>query len=294
MAGSSPSKNSKSLQEVERRLQEKEELLEERNRTVLDLTDRLSRTVEKLDRYKRGGSDQGVIRMATFPKEVVDQQTELVDDLKRAVELWENMQLSCGLGRLESQLTDLHSLFKEHFQEEEPEPEEPEVDELSLEDDEEAEDELDDELEQEDEAGLFDDEEEPEPIPAPSPEILDPVKAGDGELRRCVDQQEAYIDYLSARLRRATKNLAPIEWDELSGDPQKITQELQETVAWVEESRQFAEFETALQHSRLKRTERDLAQLTAELEQQMLALDPSNQATEEEEGGGWLRMLGMK
>ncbi|MCA9067681.1 MAG: hypothetical protein KDA84_02075, partial [Planctomycetaceae bacterium] len=109
------------LRELEELLAKKDSELHERDRTVQELTDRLSKAVERLDRVKRAGSDQNVIRTSAFPKEVVDQQTELVDDLQRALEMWTNMQMSCSMGRFEMQVSDLHALFDEHFRPPEPE-----------------------------------------------------------------------------------------------------------------------------------------------------------------------------
>ena len=289
------------LREIEQQLEQNEAQLEERNRTVQELTARLSQTVEKLDRFKRGGSDQNVIRMAAFPKEVVEQQSELVGDLKRVVELWEKMQLACDLSRLESQVSHLHELFEEHFKEQQEEEAEPEAAEAGAAETGESEasngvaeaDDIADKAAEGGDAFALDDEIEIRPVPPP--EIVDLPQAGESVLRRCVDQQEAYIDYLSARLQRATDQKSAVDWEELSGDAEKITHQLEDTVSKIQEGRHFAEFEMALQQTRLRRKECELQDLTAELEQQMKSLNPNSGNTEEDGGGGqrWLRMLGV-
>lgn len=288
------------LREMERRLQEREAELEQRNHTVRELTARLSKTAEKLDRIQRVGTDQIKLETSVFPKEVVEQQTELVGDLKRAVEMWETMQLGCGLGKLEMQLSDLSDLFEEHFKEPEPEqPEEAELDEV-----EEFAEEANEPAEDEDAGideieGLLEAELSEEPFdeePVDPPEILDLADAGDADLRRCVQQQEAYIEYLSARLQRVSATKTSVEWEVLAADSEQITSQLEFTATKIEEGRRFAEFEMALQQTRLKRREEELLALTRELEQQMHNVSHNDQgeAIEEDASGQrWLRMLGV-
>lgn len=288
------------LRELEAQLQAKESELAERDRTVRELTDRLSKTVDRLDRVKRGGSDQTVIRTATFPKEVVDQQSELVEDLQRAVEMWQNMQLSCSIGRFEMQVSDLHALFEEHFRPPEPEPEpESETEEAELEEElsEEANNEESGEAESEpkaDDADVYP--EFDEMCPLRPPEILNLNEADEQDLRRCVEQQDEYIDYLSARLQRVAEKKTAVDWDELAKSSEKIQQQLEHTVTKIQQSKHFAEFELALQRTRLKRRERDLQLLSDELETQKQNVDLGKGASQQGEpakGQRWLRMLGV-
>lgn len=291
------------LRELEEQLQAKESELQDRDRTVQELTNRLSQTVERLDRVKRGGSDQNVIRTAAFPKEVVEQQTELVEDLQRAVEMWQNMQMSCSFGRFEMQLSDLNALFEEHFRPPEPEPdpesptEETELDEATS-DEENPESETGEELANE---GTEPVEEESYPeidemCPLRPPEILNLSEADEEALRRCVEQQDDYIDYLTARLQRVAAKKNAVDWDELAKDPKQIQHQLEYTATKIQQSKHLAEFELALQRTRLKRQERDLKLLSEELEAQMQNVDLGEDSSEEEEpanGQRWLRMLGV-
>lgn len=295
------------LRELEELLEQRESELEARDRTVQELTDRLSQAVERLDRVKRAGSDQNVIRTSTFPKEVVDQQCELVEDLQRAVEMWTNMQMSCAIGRFEMQISDLHALFDEHFRPPEPEPEpEPEAatedaeisEGTSDEDPSEAEsredsDETGTESVAED-ADLFAEFEEK--CPLRPPEILNLTEADEVSLRRCVEQQDEYIDYLSARLQWVAEKKTAVDWEELAKSPEKIQRQLEHTVAKIQQSKHLAEFELALQRTRLKRKERDLKLLSGELEVQMQNVDWGKGPAPQEEpakGQRWLRMLGV-
>ncbi len=269
-----------------------------------ELTARLSQTVEKLDRVQRVGSDRIVVSTASFPKEVVEQQTELVEDLRRAVEMWENMQIGCGLGRLEMELSDLSALFEEHFRPEEPEVsddlEEPPVevsdqDVLPAQVAEPAEDarkESEDLPAAESESPLA----QEEVCPLRPPEILNLTEANENELQRCVEQQDTYIDYLSARLQRAAEKKTALDWNELAGNPEKLKNQLEFTAAKILQSRHLAEFELALQRTRLKRKERNLKKVSEELDSIMQSSDricETGQAKEPPGGRRWMRMLGM-
>ncbi len=321
------------LCEMEARLKETEAELLKRDRMVRELTQRLSQTAERLDRFQRMGSDRTVVSTAAFPKEVVEQQTELVDDLQRAVQMWEDMQVSCGLGRLEMQVSDLQVLFEEHFREEEPEEEQAEEEsaeqaaeeEASALSDEEAEEpdadtraepdadavanaesdadaDAPSELENESEPDAEAEEEwdfllsEEEECPLRPPEILNLAEADEQSLRQCAKDQDAYIDYLSARLQRTAERKTAVDWDALVEDPEKLTKMLEYTMTRLEQSRHLTEFELTLQRTRLQRKERNLKMLSESLEMQMQSIDlntPSNQTDNTAGGRRWMRMLGM-
>ncbi len=288
------------LQELERELAQKEAQLHERERTVQELTERLTQTVEKLDRVQRVGSDRAPVSTAAFPKEVIEQQTELVDDLQRAVQLWEDMQVSCGLGRLEMQLADLQTAFADQFLEEEPEPAFDQESEAALEmatsdDDPEANPvevaEQIEEVPEPDNTDLL-----PEVCPLRPPEILNLGEANQESLSRCVEQQDAYIDYLSARLQRAAEKNTAVDWESLADDPIKIKNQLDHTSIKLKQSRHFAEFELALQRTRLKRKERELKKLSEELSTQLPDVQKVSEKPKTDEAvpkRRWLQMLGM-
>jgi predicted DNA-binding protein len=298
------------LSQLQKQLEEKEKQLLDRDRIVKDLTQRLSQTVEKLDRVQRVGSDRTVISTATFPKEVVEQQSQLVEDLQRAVELWENMQLGVGLGKLEMQLSDLRELLEEQFHEEEPEPEPAESSEASDEPCPEGESadeaeiasletQADDAMEtlaEEWEQSAEEIQEGDDVCPIRPPEILNLAEAREPDLRRCVEQQDTYIDYLSARLKRVAEKQVAVDWQDLSDKPEKLRIQLEGTANKLQQSRHLAEFELALQRTRLKRKERELATFSEELAVQMqtIGLQPDPDTGKETPGGGrWMRMLGM-
>ena len=74
------------LTTLEAQLQEKEQL-------VAALTERLEQAAEQLDRLHRTGADRAMrTGGGGFPAEMVEQQKQLVDDLQRSVQQWEDMQ----------------------------------------------------------------------------------------------------------------------------------------------------------------------------------------------------------
>ncbi len=302
-----PDEMAERLRELERQLLQKDTELQDRERTCQELTKRLAQTVEKLDRVQRVGTDRAIVSTAAFPKEVVEQQTELVGDLKRAVELWENMQMSCNLGRFEMQITDLKELFEEHFREEEPEEEaeaesetsEEKAGEVSAESEDEAEASAGDPEESADAGEEEDDEDVYQALddfsPVRPPEILDLAEAGEEALRRCAEQQDDYIDYLSARLKRVAENTKAVDWEDLREKPEKLRTQLERTASKLQQSRHFAEIELALQRTRLKRRERELQAVSQDLERQMESLGhPQPENGKDPNGGRWMRMLGMR
>lgn len=291
------------LRELERQIKEKDALLRSREQTVKDLTDRLALAVERLDRVQRVGTDRITVNTAGFSKEVVQQQTELVADLERAVTQWENVQVGSGLAKLELQLSDVQALIEEHFREPEPEiPEPPETSEPS-ETNLPAVSNCVAELSSEPHApngepsadvGL--DFAVDDVCPLRPPEILNLTEASLPHLKRCVEQQESYINYLSARLQRAAEKSKSVDWDDLAKKPDVLKKQLEHTTTKLEQSRHFAEFEVALQFTRLKRKERELKQVLEELAAQMEAPGKApepDQAKDATASRRWMRMLGM-
>lgn len=92
------------LTTLEAQLHEKEQL-------VSALTERLEQAAEQLDRLHRTGADRAVRVGGGFPQELVEQQKQLVDDLQRAVQQWEDMQPGALLGRIEMQIGDIRDML---------------------------------------------------------------------------------------------------------------------------------------------------------------------------------------
>jgi hypothetical protein len=90
---------------IQNRLREKEQL-------VAALTERLEQAAEQLDRLRRTGVDKGRRPLGGgFPAEVVEEHKTTLEDLKRVISRWEDMQAEVTLGRIETQIAELRDLM---------------------------------------------------------------------------------------------------------------------------------------------------------------------------------------
>lgn len=85
--------------------------LQAKEQLVHALTERLEQAAEQLDRFRRTGADKGRRPVGGgMPAELVEQQRSTLDDLKRVIERWEDIQAGAALGRIETQIIELRSL----------------------------------------------------------------------------------------------------------------------------------------------------------------------------------------
>jgi hypothetical protein len=92
-------------EQIQNRLREKEQL-------VAALTERLEQAAEQLDRLRRTGVDKGRRPLGGgFPAEVVEEHKTTLEDLKRVIARWEDMQAEVTLGRIETQIAELRDLM---------------------------------------------------------------------------------------------------------------------------------------------------------------------------------------
>lgn len=99
-----PADSPAEAEQLQSRLREKEQL-------VAALTDRLEQAAEQLDRLRRTGVDKGRRHIGGgFPVEVVEEHKQTLEDLKRVIARWEDMQAEATLGRIETQITELRDL----------------------------------------------------------------------------------------------------------------------------------------------------------------------------------------
>ena len=85
--------------------------LSEKEQLVAALTDRLEQAAEQLDRHKRTGADRTIRSGGGFPAQLIEDHSNLVDELQHAVEQWEDMQVAASLGRVEIQISELRDLI---------------------------------------------------------------------------------------------------------------------------------------------------------------------------------------
>lgn len=90
---------------IQNQLREKEQL-------VAALTERLEQAAEQLDRLRRTGADKGrrPLGGGGLPTELVDEHKSTLEDLKRVIARWEDIQAEAALGRIETQIVELRDL----------------------------------------------------------------------------------------------------------------------------------------------------------------------------------------
>jgi hypothetical protein len=105
----------KVIVDLRTRNKELQQKLNEKEKVVTALTSRLEQAAEQLDRLRRSGADRGGKILSGIPAEVIDEQRELINDLKAAIETWEDLQSTSAMGRFESQLNELREMLAEQM-----------------------------------------------------------------------------------------------------------------------------------------------------------------------------------
>lgn len=111
------------------RVSQLERGVEERDQLITALTVQLEEACERIDRMQRMGADRGPVSMGGMPRELVEDQKTVLDELQEAVRRWEEVQAAAALGRIEMQIGELRDLVVERLRggvvQSAPEPEEP-------------------------------------------------------------------------------------------------------------------------------------------------------------------------
>jgi hypothetical protein len=244
------------------RLRAAEQRLAEKQSDVEELTGRLERMAEKLDRLHRMGLDRG-LRVGGFPKEVIDQQAALVADMQQAVRSWQDVQTGATLGRIEIQLLELRDFVIDRVNEWEaaqhadgPPPADGDA------------------APPADSADAIAAAPDPEPVGSDlpiepdvpdvpqaiervdPPEVVDLARATTAQLQRQSEEQDRFIDYLQSRLEAVNHEHAetggPMCW---YGTPSELDGRLNHVAGQLEEGVALAEYELALQRRLLARKE---------------------------------------
>ena len=318
---------SQDVESLESQLQEKEAL-------VAALTERLEEAAEQLDRIHRTGGDRGMKIAGGIPVELVEQQKTLTEDLHRAVEQWEELQLAGSLGRLEMQLSELRDLVAgkaldggnmaamlggaqthggpqaaQRTSDADTEQEEGQGSSWEalkaelMEGDEDGADGSDspNTADVDHESELAESLNDIDHVDPPIPVDLEDAEAAD--LHQAIRSRDDYIAYLLKRLRIFESHRGPrIDWQSLDNAPEELRTRLEELEAHFEEKLRRAEVEHSLERARLGREEARLRTLEENARRQLkrmgVSLDGEDAEEvhdeESEKSGRWLRMLGLK
>lgn len=297
------------------------EQLDGKNELIAALVAELEQVVEQLDRVKRSGSDRGrAAGSAAVPSEMLEEQQQVLGELQRVVQQWDEMQTALALGRIESEIAELRSLVSEGVR-------------VRPHTDAEATD-LDSVL-----ARLTPPDSEPaamsswealkrqmvgeaestpedtvppveEPVTeclttllagveTPSPVDLD--SAGPEDLRQALADRDVYIVQLTRWIRTRRAVTVPENWDELGDVPGDLVQKVEHLAGRLEEQVRLAEVEMSLERARLSREKSQLQADRAVMDKHMKRLGISSLdelediAVSSNSAGDrrWMRFLGV-
>ncbi|KAA0139851.1 hypothetical protein FYZ48_07930 [Gimesia chilikensis] len=97
------------VQTLETELQEKDQL-------VVMLTERLEQVAEQLDRRHRSGADRGMTVSGGIPREVIEEQQKIAQDLQAFMEQMQGAETESSLARIEMQIAELKKMVEDGFE----------------------------------------------------------------------------------------------------------------------------------------------------------------------------------
>lgn len=97
------------VQSLETELQEKDQL-------VVMLTERLEQVAEQLDRRHRSGADRGMTVSGGIPREVIEEQQKIAQDLQAFMERMQGVETESSLARIEMQIAELKKMVEDGFE----------------------------------------------------------------------------------------------------------------------------------------------------------------------------------
>lgn len=261
-----------------------EQELASKTALVETLTEQLERAAEEIDRMQRSGADRR--RGSSLPVDLVDDHRQLVADMQRVVQQWEDLQAGFSLGRIEVQLTELREFVGDRLTAApisstlmesssspaiitEPTPlsgsrllrNEPEqaAPASSVSAWEQLKSQM---LGPSAESEPTADKPLPgaqwEPLP-PAPEAVADGVSDTSELHAAIQARDAYIATLLRRIRTMEDLALPSDWTELSAAAPDLTGSLQHMSARLEETLRMAEVEISLERAQVARDKMQLA-----------------------------------
>lgn len=100
----------------QQRVQSLETELQEKDQLVVMLTERLEQVAEQLDRRHRTGADRGMTVSGGIPREVIEEQQKLTQDLHTFLEQMQGMETESSLARIEMQIAELKKMVEDGFE----------------------------------------------------------------------------------------------------------------------------------------------------------------------------------
>ena len=301
--------------------------LEGKNELIAALVGELEQVVEQLDRVKRNGNDRGRTggSSAALPAEVVEEHQQVLGELQRVVQQWEQMQAGLALGRIESELAELRSLVARGYAHGStsdsstrgesnacdsveavlsrlsmtPPAEDSSMLTLSGTDWEAmkrqmAGESADDSSEVTDDLSRLLD-----GIAVPVP--LDFDNATVDELKRACAERDTYIVQVTRWIRTRRAVTVPENWDEIPGVPEEMQKRVEALAQRLEEQVRLAEVEMSLERARLSREKSQVQADRAVMDKHMkrlgiTSMDELDEIAVSSTSSGerrWMRFLGV-
>ncbi len=263
--------------------------LSEKTQLVEALTSQLERAAEEIDRLHRSGADRK--RSAALPAELVDDHRQVVAEMQRVVQQWEDLQAGFALGRIEVQLTELREFVGERLvgsampmiESCPPEPVLREPTSLSVSMSSEGDPTASvSAWEQLKSQMLFDPVEAEEstatvlpsadwgPLPDP-PVHVETSKADREMLIHAVDARDQYISAILRRLR-AMDETPSVDWAALVPNSPGLVEHVQSLVRELEEKLRLSEVELSMERAHLTRAQMHVAAQQEGIEKQLKRL----------------------
>lgn len=281
--------NAEPSAELQKRLEEKDQL-------VKALTEQLELAAEQLDRFQRSGASQRTAVAGGLPPALLEDQKQILDDMARVVQQWEDMQAAMALGRLEVQISSLQDLIHEKFNQPFMVAQasvamvRPAIETVT---DASPESQLDAEssgawaalkqrmLAQQPENAAPAKEaaslvaECPE---EPPPRQIDVSAASREQLEEAIDDRDRYISYLLRRQRLAGGEVQLPDWSSLPPVPEFVTNRVTQLADELESRLRLAEIEVSVERARIARDQMKLRQAQDALERQRRQLGIENES----------------
>lgn len=295
--------------------------LAEKDAVIAALTEQLELAAEQLDRLQRSGAARR--KNGLLPPELAEDHKQLIGEMQRVVQQWEDLQAGLALGRIEVQLGELRDLVASRLASPAvlppqfpavvepcfaptgnsgaaPPPPEPPVAVAKPPGETSEWDRIKSQLLDTSEVPqapppVFD-----EPLPPPPPEV-NCSSATNEELAAAIHARDEFIAYLLRRLRAAEAGAIPADWSCLAPHDPEGVQRLQQLAAQLDEKLRLSEVEFSLERARLAREHARL-QLKQELLEKQLKRLGIKSADEFEEAAAspatlqdrrWVRFLGI-
>lgn len=270
-------------------MQDLEAALTEKTQLVEALTSQLERAAEEIDRLHRSGADRK--RSAALPAELVDDHRQVVAEMQRVVQQWEDLQAGFALGRIEVQLTELREFVGERLvgpalptiESCPPEPvlREPTSLSVSLSSEEEpaASVSVWEQLKSQmlHDPVATDESSKPE-LPraewGPLPDEPAPIVAATADRETLIQAVDARDQYISALLRRlrSVEETPSVDWAALVPNSPGLVEHVQTLVRQLEEKLRLSEVELSMERAHLTRAQMHVAAQQEGIEKQLKRL----------------------